>query len=190
MCSIWAVRYRDEIWTMGLPKGRVGCRTTPSPVPFFWFLPFCSERIPISSVSCTLYSYYQWISYSSKKTKWKISVSVFFFSCFGLFRDLGVFWFFWVLFVWIWRGPWMLNLHSSSSCRMRATLISWLKSSLSSLKILKRFSMISPELCEDPLTVFVVFLLFLETEMKSSENHSSFSFCGEAKFGKESSLWG
>lgn len=139
------------------------------PSSIFFYFSLCSERIPVSSVSCTLYtSYYQWISYSSKKTKWKISLSVFFFF-FELFRDLGVFWFFWVLFVWIWRGLWMLNLPSSSSCRMRVTLILWLKSSLSSLKTLKRFSMISPELCEDPFTVFFFFFLFLFWKQRDDE---------------------
>lgn len=48
------------------------------------------------------------------------------------------------------RGSWMLSSYSFSNFKMRATQILLLKLSLFSLKILRGFSMISPELCEDP----------------------------------------
>ena len=48
------------------------------------------------------------------------------------------------------RGSWMVSSHSFSSCKMRATLILWLKWCPSSLRILRSFSMICPEPCKDP----------------------------------------
>lgn len=57
------------------------------------------------------------------------------------------------------RGFWMVSFCSFSSCKMRATQILLLKWCLYSLKILRSFSMISPELCEDPRS-FLFFVSF------------------------------
>ena len=55
------------------------------------------------------------------------------------------------------RTSWMVSFCNFSSCKMRTTLSLWLKWCLSSLKILRGFSKISPLLCECYWSLFVSF---------------------------------
>lgn len=72
------------------------------------------------------------------------------------------------------RASWMVSFCNFSSFRMRTTLTLWSKLSLSSLKILKGFSKISPLPCQYYYYHHTTLLLFLPQFMHSFFTHLEF----------------
>lgn len=117
----------------------------------FWI--FCLSLLVLNHLSSDLKNSV-FFSYIFSATKRRISDIIifcclvfFFFFLVWRFSDDG-------FFLVVRRDIWMISLHSFRNCKMRATQILWWKWCPSSLKILRNFSTIWREPCEN-LSTFI-----------------------------------